>query len=86
MCAATIVGWCPTWKRSLCGHPRPDEARHVETFGRSCRIRSGWSIPSTPTDALLEDTLLTPSLGHAVSRMQVLIEGLALAAFGVLLT
>jgi hypothetical protein len=61
-----------------------DEARHVETFGRFLQDKVGLLFPiSDPLASLLTDSLTTQEWDYAYLGMQVLIEGLALAAFGV---
>ncbi|HEY1616331.1 MAG TPA: ferritin-like domain-containing protein [Streptosporangiaceae bacterium] len=61
-----------------------DEARHVELFARFLREKIGVYYPVNPDLAkLLEDALSDSRWDMPYLGMQVLIEGLALAAFGV---
>jgi hypothetical protein len=62
-----------------------DEARHVETFARFLQEKVGTVFPmNEDLAALLKDALEAKDWDYAYLGMQVLIEGLALAAFGVL--
>src|SRR5206468_2704163 len=62
-----------------------DEARHVETFSRFLHEKIDLLYPVNPyLQALLADTLEDSRWDMPYLGMQVLIEGLALAAFGVL--
>jgi hypothetical protein len=62
-----------------------DEARHVETFARFLQEKVGLVYPiNKHLTALLDDTLRDSRWDMPYLGMQVLIEGLALAAFGVL--
>jgi hypothetical protein len=61
-----------------------DEARHVELFSRFTREKIGLFYPVNPDlAALLSDALSDSRWDMPYLGMQVLIEGLALAAFGV---
>jgi hypothetical protein len=61
-----------------------DEARHVETFARFLQDKVGLVYPMVDDlGALLKDALGNSDWDYAYLGMQVLIEGLALAAFGV---
>src|SRR3954447_16807488 len=61
-----------------------DEARHVETFARFLQEKVGLVYPmNNDLAALLSDALSSSDWDYAYLGMQVLIEGLALAAFGV---
>src|ERR1022692_3165216 len=61
-----------------------DEARHVELFARFMREKIGLYYPVNPDLAkLLADALSDSRWDMPYLGMQVLIEGLALAAFGV---
>ena len=61
-----------------------DEARHVETFARFLQEKVGVVYPmNNDLAALLSDALGSSDWDYAYLGMQVLIEGLALAAFGV---
>lgn len=62
-----------------------DEARHAEIFSRFVHGKIGLVYPINPyLQQLLEDALSDSRWDMAYLGMQVLIEGLALAAFGVL--
>jgi hypothetical protein len=62
-----------------------DEARHVETFARFVQEKIGTVFPmNTNLASLLKDALEASDWDYAYLGMQVLIEGLALAAFGVM--
>jgi hypothetical protein len=61
-----------------------DEARHVETFSRFLHEKVGLLYPMNDNlGSLLNDALSSSDWDYAYLGMQVLIEGLALAAFGV---
>jgi hypothetical protein len=62
-----------------------DEARHAETYARFLQEKVGMLYPiNTHLKALLDDTLSDSRWDMPYLGMQVLIEGLALAAFGLL--
>lgn len=62
-----------------------DEARHVETFSRFLTEKAERAYPINPyLKSLLDDTLTDSRWDLPYLGMQVLIEGLALAAFGVM--
>jgi hypothetical protein len=83
--AARIVETVPDLDSKFYGATQVmDEARHVETFGRFLQDKVGLVFPiSDPLASLLSDSLTTQEWDYAYLGMQVLIEGLALAAFGV---
>jgi hypothetical protein len=61
-----------------------DEARHVETFAKFLQDKAGLMMPvNDDLAALLKESLNRSEWDYAYLGMQVLIEGLALAAFGV---
>jgi hypothetical protein len=61
-----------------------DEARHVEVFARYLRDKIGFSYEiSSPLAALLEDTVGDSRWDITALGMQIIIEGLAMAAFRV---
>src|SRR5688500_5637759 len=62
-----------------------DEARHAETYARFLQDKIGLVYPINPhLQALLDDTLTDSRWDLPYLGMQVLIEGVALAAFGML--
>ncbi len=62
-----------------------DEARHVEVYDRYLRDKIGIVNPVTPTLKTLLDTILTDGRWDMkYLGMQILVEGLALAAFGIM--
>jgi hypothetical protein len=83
--AARIVETVPDLDSKFYGATQTmDEARHVETFGRFLHEKVGLVFPiNDDLGALLNDSLTTREWDYAYLGMQVLIEGLALAAFGV---
>ncbi|ANE80315.1 aminobenzoate oxygenase [Mycobacterium adipatum] len=86
VCAAKIVEVVPDMDAKFYAATQTmDEARHVETFARFLQEKVGMVYPvNTNLTALLEDTLRDSRWDMPYLGMQVLIEGLALAAFGVL--
>src|SRR6059058_1804167 len=61
-----------------------DEARHVETFAQFLQEKVGLMMPvNDDLQKLLQEALTAKDWDYAYLGMQVLIEGLALAAFGV---
>ena len=86
VCAAKIVEVVPDLDAKFYAATQTmDEARHVEAFSRFLQEKVGMAYPiNTNLTALLEDTLRDSRWDMPYLGMQVLIEGLALAAFGVL--
>lgn len=86
VCAAKIVEVVPDMDAKFYAATQTmDEARHVETFARFLQDKVGMVYPAnTNLTALLGDTLRDSRWDMPYLGMQVLIEGLALAAFGVL--
>lgn len=85
VCAAKIVEVVPDVDAKFYAATQAmDEARHVEAFSRFLHEKVGLVYPiNTNLSALLEDTLRDSRWDMPYLGMQVLIEGLALAAFGV---
>ncbi|HXA91135.1 MAG TPA: ferritin-like domain-containing protein, partial [Mycobacterium sp.] len=86
VCAAKIVEVVPDLDAKFYAATQTmDEARHVETFARFLQEKVGLVYPiNKHLTALLDDTLRDSRWDMPYLGMQVLIEGLALAAFGVL--
>jgi hypothetical protein len=60
-----------------------DEARHVEVFGRYLEEKMGGAYPINPQlKALLDDIIVDSRWDITYLGMQIMVEGLALAAFG----
>ena len=60
-----------------------DEARHVEAYAKYLNEKLGDSYPiSTPLEALLRDIMTEKRWDITYLGMQIMVEGLALAAFG----
>ena len=60
-----------------------DEARHVEVFGRYLREKLEWQWPiNDPLKELLDATITDSRWDFKYLGMQIIIEGLAMAAFG----
>ena len=94
-CTASRARWsarrgsssrCPTWTRSSTRPPRPWTRRGTSrSFARFLQEKIGLVYPiNEHLKALLDDTLRDSRWDMPYLGMQVLIEGLALAAFGVL--
>ncbi|MGE2728240.1 ferritin-like domain-containing protein [Mycolicibacterium vaccae] len=85
VCAAKIVEVVPDIDAKFYAATQAmDEARHVEAFSRFLHEKVGMVYPINKNlTALLEDTLRDSRWDMPYLGMQVLIEGLALAAFGV---
>ncbi len=86
VCAAKIVEVVPDMDAKFYAATQTmDEARHVEAFSRFLHEKVDLVYPiNTNLTALLQDTLNDSRWDMPYLGMQVLIEGLALAAFGVL--
>ncbi len=86
VCSARIVESVPDLDSKFYAATQTmDEARHAETYARFLQDKVGLLYPINPyLEALLEDTLTDPRWDFPYLGMQVLIEGLALAAFGVI--
>src|SRR5437773_1850956 len=62
-----------------------DEARHMETYSRYLREKVGMAYPINPNlKALLNDVVSDPRWDMTCLGMQIMIEGLALAAFALI--
>ena len=84
VCAAKIVEVVPDMDAKFYAATQTmDEARHVEAFSKFLQEKVGMVYPiNTNLTALLKDTLTDSRWDMPYLGMQVLIEGLALAAFG----
>ena len=86
ICSARIVESVPDLDSKFYAATQTmDEARHAETYARFLQEKVGLVYPiNTHLKALLDDTLSDARWDMPYLGMQVLIEGLALAAFGLL--
>ena len=83
VCAAKIVQQVPDLDSKFYAATQVmDEARHVEAYSRLLREKFGMAYPITPPlKALLDNVISDSRWDFTYLGMQVLIEGLALAAF-----
>ena len=81
--ASQLVSCAPSFDAKLYAASQTfDEARHVEVFGRYVREKIGFMYPVNKSLKLLLDKILTdPRWDLKFIGMQIIIEGLALAAF-----
>jgi hypothetical protein len=81
--ASQLVSCAPTLDaKKYAASQTFDEARHVEVFGRYLREKIGLQYPVDPYLKMLLDKILTdPRWDLKFIGMQIIIEGLALAAF-----
>lgn len=81
--ASQLVSCAPTFDAKLYASSQTfDEARHVETFNRYLQEKIGFMYEITPALKLLVDKILADSRWDLkFIGMQIVIEGLALAAF-----
>jgi hypothetical protein len=88
MCAAKIVQTVPDIDSKFYAATQViDEARHVEVYSRYLHEKIQLVYPlNRHLRALLEDVIADPRWDMTYLGMQVIIEGLALAAFGVIRT
>jgi hypothetical protein len=86
ICSARIVESVPDLDSKFSAATQTmDEARHAETYARLLQEKIGLVYPiNTHLKGLLDDTLSDSRWDMPYLGMQVLIEGLALAAFGLL--
>jgi len=86
ICSARIVESVPDLDSKFYAATQTmDEARHAETYARFLQEKVGLLYPiNEHLKALLDDTLTDKRWDMPYLGMQVLIEGLALAAFGLL--
>jgi hypothetical protein len=86
MCASKIVNTVPTIDAKFYAATQViDEARHVEVFGRYLYEKLDLVYPLNPNlQSLLHDALTDSRWDMTYLAMQVLIEGLALAAFSII--
>ncbi|MFE7314509.1 ferritin-like domain-containing protein [Streptomyces sp. NPDC057555] len=86
VCAARIVESVPDLDAKFYSATQTmDEARHAEIYGRFLKDKVGMLYPVDDNlQALLDDTLSDARWDMPYLGMQVLIEGLALAAFGMI--
>ena len=84
LAAAQLVNSVPDYDSKLyAGTQVVDEARHVEVFDRYLHEKVGFSYPVSPYLKTLLDLILTDSRWDMkLLGMQIMVEGLALAAFG----
>ena len=81
--ASQLASCAPTYNAKLYAASQTfDEARHVEVFNKYLQERIGWNYPVMPgLKALLDKILSDPRWDLKFIGMQIIIEGLALAAF-----
>ena len=81
--ASQLVSCAPTFNAKLYAASQTfDEARHVEAFNRYLQTKVGFMYPVSRSLKLLLDKILTdPRWDLKFIGMQIIIEGLALAAF-----
>ena len=82
--ASQLVGAVP-WieAKYYAGTQTMDEARHVEVFSRYLHEKLEWEWPINPSlKELLDATLMDSRWDFKYLGMQIIIEGLAMAAFG----
>jgi hypothetical protein len=82
--ASQLVGGVP-WieAKYYAGTQTMDEARHVEVFSRYLREKLEWEWPINPSlKELLDATIKDSRWDFKYLGMQIIIEGLAMAAFG----
>ena len=82
--ASQLVGGVP-WMdgKFYAGSQTMDEARHVEVFARYVNEKLEWEWPiSEPLKQLLDATITDSRWDFKFLGMQIIIEGLAMAAFG----
>jgi len=86
VCASRIVEAVPDLDAKFYGATQVmDEARHVELYGKFLQEKIGLVYPvNDQLQQLLGETLSDPRWDMPYLGMQVLIEGLALAAFGLM--
>ena len=86
LCAAKIVQTVPDLDSKYYAATQVmDEARHVEVYARYLNDKLGLSYPINPDlKILLEQTLSDARWDFTYLGMQIMIEGLALAAFGMI--
>ena len=82
--ASQLVSCAPTYNAKLYAASQTfDEARHVEVFNRYLQQKVGFSYPINKNLKFLLDKILSdPRWDLKFIGMQIIIEGLALAAFG----
>ena len=81
--ASQLASCAPTYNAKLYAASQTfDEARHVEVFNKYLQERIGWNYPVMPGLKMLLDKILSdPRWDLKFIGMQIIIEGLALAAF-----
>jgi 1,2-phenylacetyl-CoA epoxidase catalytic subunit len=86
ICASKIVQTVPDLDSKFYAATQVmDEARHVETYSRYLREKIGMAYPiNQHLKALLNDVISDPRWDMTYLGMQVMIEGLALAAFAMI--
>jgi P-aminobenzoate N-oxygenase AurF len=86
ICASKVVQTVPDLDSKFYAATQVmDEARHVETYSRYLREKLALAYPINPhLKALLNDVIQDPRWDMTYLGMQVLIEGLALAAFSLI--
>jgi hypothetical protein len=86
VCAAKIVETVPDLDSKFYAATQVmDEARHVEVYSRYLREKVGLAYPINPhLKTLLDQVIRDPRWDFTYLGMQILIEGLALAAFGLI--
>ena len=84
LCSARLVEAVPSFEMKLNGAAQTiDEARHVEVFAKYLDTKLGGAFQiNAHLGALLDDVLVDSRWDMVYLGMQIMVEGLALAAFG----
>ena len=84
LCTAKIVDSVPWMDAKYYAATQVmDEARHVEVYAKYLREKLEWEFPvNVHLRELLDDVLSDPRWDFTYLGMQIMVEGLALAAFG----
>ena len=84
LATAKIVQACPGGGEAYAANQVADEARHVEVYHRYLTEKLGLSYECVPSlNRLLDDIITDSRWDITFLGMQIMVEGLALAAFGV---
>ena len=83
VCTAKLLRPCPGWTQNIASTQVVDEARHVEVFAKYLDTKLSDTYPINVHLRMLLDEIIEDSCWDMTyPGMQIMVEGLALAAFG----